>query len=118
MAVEDGRGVTGIMNLYAGQVLRVDLTGKKVTPQPLSPEFVAEYWGGWGLAGRYFWEEASPRETRFTREPDCDYDRPPLRNSCSPDFQAVPGIQVPSHRDHPGIECGRGFWPGNEICRV
>lgn len=49
------------MNLYAGQVLRVDLTGKKITPQPLRPEFVAEYWGGWGLAGRYFWEEAPPQ---------------------------------------------------------
>ncbi|MEW5724278.1 MAG: putrescine aminotransferase [Thermodesulfobacteriota bacterium] len=45
------------MYLYAGQVLRVDLTNRRVTTEPTNPDWLKEYWGGWGLAARYFWEE-------------------------------------------------------------
>jgi aldehyde:ferredoxin oxidoreductase len=48
------------MNLYAGKMLVVDLTRRRVTTEPLHPEWRREYWGGWGLALRYYWEAVTP----------------------------------------------------------
>jgi aldehyde:ferredoxin oxidoreductase len=48
------------MNLYAGKMLVVDLTARRVTTEPLRTEWLREYWGGWGLALRYYWEAVTP----------------------------------------------------------
>ncbi len=48
------------MNLYAGKILVVDLTGKKVSTEPLREEWLKTYWGCWGLALRYYWDLFSP----------------------------------------------------------
>jgi len=48
------------MHLYVGKMLVVDLTANKVTTEPLRQEWVKEYWGAWGLALRYFYNEVSP----------------------------------------------------------
>lgn len=48
------------MNLYAGKILIVDLTERKISTEPLRDEWLKEYWGCWGLALRYFWELVTP----------------------------------------------------------
>ena len=48
------------MNLYAGQMLIVDLSKKSVRVEPLRKEWVRDYWGCWGLALRYYWDLAAP----------------------------------------------------------
>ena len=48
------------MHLYVGKILVVDLTANNVTTEPLRQEWVREYWGAWGLALRYFYNEVSP----------------------------------------------------------
>ena len=48
------------MNLYAGKMLIADLTARTVTTEPLRQEWAKDYWGGWGLALRYYCEEVSP----------------------------------------------------------
>lgn len=48
------------MNLYAGKLLVVDLSRKAVSTEPLKQEWVREYWGGWGLALRYYWDAVTP----------------------------------------------------------
>jgi len=47
------------MNLYAGKVLIVDLTVKRISKGPLREEWLKDYWGCWGLALRYYWELVS-----------------------------------------------------------
>ncbi|MBW1963470.1 MAG: aldehyde ferredoxin oxidoreductase family protein [Deltaproteobacteria bacterium] len=47
------------MNLYAGKVLMVDLTEKKISTEPLREEWLKDYWGCWGLALRYYWDLVS-----------------------------------------------------------
>lgn len=49
------------MNCYAGKMLFVDLTERQVTIEPLRQEWLRDYWGSWGLALRYYWEEVSPQ---------------------------------------------------------
>ncbi|MEW6264341.1 MAG: aldehyde ferredoxin oxidoreductase family protein [Thermodesulfobacteriota bacterium] len=46
------------MNLYAGKILSVDLTSRDVSVRPLRQEWLPEYWGGWGLAARYYYDLA------------------------------------------------------------
>jgi aldehyde:ferredoxin oxidoreductase len=48
------------MDLYAGKVLTVDLTNTRVYVEPLRKEWLKNFWGSWGLAVRYFWEEVDP----------------------------------------------------------
>jgi aldehyde:ferredoxin oxidoreductase len=48
------------MNLYTGSVLHVDLTAGTATAMPLRQDWLREYWGGWGLAARYFQEYSAP----------------------------------------------------------
>jgi len=48
------------MKLYAGKILVVDLTNKKVSTEPLREDWLKGYWGCWGLALRYYWELVSP----------------------------------------------------------
>ena len=49
------------MNCYAGNMLFVDLTKRSVTVEPLREEWLDDYWGCWGLALRYYWEEVTPQ---------------------------------------------------------
>jgi aldehyde:ferredoxin oxidoreductase len=49
------------MNLYAGQVLHVNLTTRQVEPKPIRPEWLQDYIGGWGLATRYFYDLVDPK---------------------------------------------------------
>lgn len=48
------------MYLYAGKILRVDLSAGTVTDEPLNRDWLRQFWGGWGLAARYFTELADP----------------------------------------------------------
>ena len=48
------------MNLYTGSVLHVDLGAGTALPRPLRQEWLRDYWGGWGLAARYFQEHSAP----------------------------------------------------------
>ena len=42
---------------YAGKILRVDLTAKKIWVQPLRKDLARKYIGGTGIASRILWEE-------------------------------------------------------------
>lgn len=49
-----------MLNGYAGKILRVNLTNKRVTEEPLGPE-VAETWvGGTGLGAKILYDEVPP----------------------------------------------------------
>jgi aldehyde:ferredoxin oxidoreductase len=48
------------MNLYTGFVLHVDLSAGTAISRPLRQEWLRDYWGGWGLAARYFQEHSAP----------------------------------------------------------
>jgi len=54
------------MNLYAGQVLRVDLSKGEVAKEPLREEWLKDYWGCWGLAVKYFCELVPPATDPFS----------------------------------------------------
>ncbi|WP_319405173.1 putrescine aminotransferase [uncultured Desulfosarcina sp.] len=49
-----------VSNLYAGRMLRVDLSAGKVTEEPLNDDWVREYIGGWGLGAKYYTESIDP----------------------------------------------------------
>jgi putrescine aminotransferase len=46
------------MHLYSGKVLHVDLTSRTLESKPLNADWIREYWGGWGMAARYYQELA------------------------------------------------------------
>jgi len=48
------------MNLYAGQVLHVDLTRKKIQSKSINREWQKDYIGGWGLGVRYLYDLVDP----------------------------------------------------------
>lgn len=48
------------MNLYAGKILVVDLTTKRISTEPLRREWIRQYWGGWGMALRYYLDLVKP----------------------------------------------------------
>ena len=48
------------MNLYAGQMLVVDLTSRTLSKEPLRTDWLQDYWGSWGLAVRYYWDAVTP----------------------------------------------------------
>ena len=56
----------GIMNLYAGKILKVDLTNKQITTEQLREDWIKQYWGCWGLAAKYFCELVSPEVEPFS----------------------------------------------------
>jgi aldehyde:ferredoxin oxidoreductase len=45
---------------YMGKVLRVDLTGEKITEEPLKEEIAKQYIGGAGLAAKIIYDEVGP----------------------------------------------------------
>ena len=46
---------------YVGQILRVDLTKKGVTKEPLREDWARDFVGGAGLAARFFYDEVKPK---------------------------------------------------------
>lgn len=48
------------IHCYTGNILFVNLTTRTVTVRPLSQEWAEAFWGGWGLALRYYWEAVTP----------------------------------------------------------
>jgi len=49
------------MNLYAGQMLHVNLTTQTIQSKPLNQHWLKDYIGGWGLAVRYFYDQVDPQ---------------------------------------------------------
>jgi aldehyde:ferredoxin oxidoreductase len=45
---------------YMGQILRVNLTTRKISKQQLKPEYAAKYIGGLGTGGRILYDEVPP----------------------------------------------------------
>jgi aldehyde:ferredoxin oxidoreductase len=56
------------MNLYAGQVLFVDLTSRSMESRPTRKEWLEKYVGGWGLAARYFVDLVDPKTEPLSPE--------------------------------------------------
>ncbi|MCP4376981.1 MAG: aldehyde ferredoxin oxidoreductase family protein [bacterium] len=54
------------MNGYCGQILRVDLTSKQITTEPLDPEIAQKFIGGRGLGTYYMSEEVDPKVDPFS----------------------------------------------------
>ena len=48
------------MTGYQNKVLRIDLSGRKYSTEPLNMEFAEKYVGSKGLAIRYMYEELKP----------------------------------------------------------
>ncbi len=48
------------MNLYAGKILMVDLTERRISTETLRREWLKDYRGCWGLAMRYYWDLVDP----------------------------------------------------------
>ena len=45
---------------YAGKILRVDLTEKKISEETLDAETVSRYVGGIGLGAKFLYQEVPP----------------------------------------------------------
>ncbi|MGD2272963.1 MAG: putrescine aminotransferase, partial [Desulfobacterales bacterium] len=56
------------MDLYAGQLLHVDLTNRKIQSKSLNKQWLQDYIGGWGLAARYFYEIVDPNTDPMSPE--------------------------------------------------
>ena len=48
------------MDGYAGKILRVNLTTRKSTEEPLNPKLARDYIGGTGLGDRIIYDEVPP----------------------------------------------------------
>jgi putrescine aminotransferase len=55
-------------NLYAGQILHVDLTSEEIQSQPINQNWAKDYIGGWGLAVRYFYDLVDPKTDPLSPE--------------------------------------------------
>ena len=49
-----------VSNLYAGNMLHVDLTAGTVTAEALNDEWARQYIGGWGLGAKYYTASVDP----------------------------------------------------------
>ncbi|MBL7221340.1 MAG: aldehyde ferredoxin oxidoreductase family protein [Phycisphaerae bacterium] len=49
------------MNGYCGQILRIDLTAKQISTEPLDPEIAKKFIGGRGLGTYYMYKEVDPK---------------------------------------------------------
>jgi putrescine aminotransferase len=56
------------MNLYAGQVLHVNLTNREIQSKPINQDWLKDYIGGWGLAVRYFYDLVDPNTDPLSSE--------------------------------------------------
>jgi len=48
------------MDGYMGKILRVNLTSKECTEEPLNPKYARDYIGGTGLGNRIIYDEVPP----------------------------------------------------------
>jgi putrescine aminotransferase len=55
-------------NLYAGQMLHVDLTTREIQSRPTNQARLKDYIGGWGLAVRYFYDLVDPKTDPLSAE--------------------------------------------------
>lgn len=53
---------------YAGHILYVDLTRGKVNKEPLDPELVKEFIGGWGITNRLAYDLIPPNTDPLSAE--------------------------------------------------
>ena len=49
-----------MLNGYCGRILRVDLSRRTSTVEPLSEELITTLLGGRGIAAKYYWDEIAP----------------------------------------------------------
>ncbi|UCH22722.1 MAG: putrescine aminotransferase [Deltaproteobacteria bacterium] len=56
------------MDLYAGQLLHVDLTNREIQSKSITKKWLQDYIGGWGLAARYFYEIVDPNTDPMSPE--------------------------------------------------
>ncbi|MFH1134929.1 MAG: aldehyde ferredoxin oxidoreductase family protein [Pseudomonadota bacterium] len=56
------------MNLYAGRIIKVDLSAGRVAKEPLRLEWLDHYWGSWGLAVKYYVDLVPPEVDPFSPE--------------------------------------------------
>jgi len=55
------RRVAESTNLYAGQVLFVNLTTREIEAKPIRQDWAKDYIGGWGLGVRYYYDLVDPK---------------------------------------------------------
>jgi putrescine aminotransferase len=56
------------MNLYAGQMLHVDLSTRSVEAKAINKDWIKDYIGGWGLATRYFYDLSDPKSDALSAD--------------------------------------------------
>ncbi len=56
------------MNLYAGQMLFIDLTTREIRTRPINRSWLKDYIGSWGLAVRYFYDLVDPKTDPLSPE--------------------------------------------------
>ncbi len=54
------------MYLYTGYLLHVDLSTRQTSKKAVPKEWVKAYWGGWGLAVKYFYESVPANVAPFS----------------------------------------------------
>ena len=85
---------------YQNKVLRINLTEKKASTEPLRMDFAEKYVGSKGLVIRYMYEELQPGiDARSGQQAVPDY-RSFHRNSCTMLRKAVSGCQVACNRHY------------------
>ncbi len=51
---------------YSGSILRVDLTEGSIQEEPLDPELIEKFIGGWGINNKLFYDIQRPKEDPFS----------------------------------------------------
>ena len=64
------------MDFYRGNVLRIDLTARAVSVEPLNMEWAERYIGGKGLLLRYLWTEVPPKVDPWAPENPIIHEHP------------------------------------------
>ncbi|MEE9616700.1 MAG: aldehyde ferredoxin oxidoreductase family protein [Anaerolineae bacterium] len=69
---------------YAGRVLRVDLTGRRVWEEPLAPELAEKYLGGRALGARLLYDEVGPEVDPLSPDNKLIFTTGPLVGTLAP----------------------------------
>ena len=101
---------------WAGRVLRIDLTSKEVSSEPLSKELMSNYIGGRGLNSRRLYDEMRPGISPFDPENPLLFAVGPLGGTLCPGsgrttVTSLSPLMVVGN-DSPGLGDGNvgGFW--------
>ena len=87
------------MNLYAGQVLHVDLSSRTVAAKAINKDWLKDYIGGWGLATRYFYDLSDPKIDALSPDtPIVIMTGPLVRHPGTHGVPALSRFQVAGHR--------------------